>query len=131
MLIYRIENERGHGAFDAGLTYEHDDNRHPRCRWSAYDHPGPNSFAERGTPLYDLFAYGIGGRACEYRFGCTSKTQLRSWFRSAPGRRAMAKSGGRMVTYEVPSEAVAKGKTQAAFDPSRATKLSSVPADQW
>ncbi|TCV62293.1 hypothetical protein [Neorhizobium sp. S3-V5DH] len=126
MLVYRIEHTNGEGAFGAGLARIHDRNCHDTYRRAAYDHPGPRS--EYGTPLKSLFdGYGY----YDYLFACQSKTQLRSWFGSRPGRRAMAKAGGVMVTYEVPDDAVAKGKTQVAFLKSRATKLSSVPADQW
>ncbi|MDX0260532.1 hypothetical protein GOC60_04815 [Sinorhizobium meliloti] len=126
MLIYRIEDTSGYGAFGAGLAYEHDDHR--KCRHSAYRHPGPST--EDG-PMRDLFVYGRGGNPDDYFFGCKSKSQLRSWFGSIPGRRAMAKAGGVMVTYDVPDDAVVKGRTQIAFVKSRATKVSSVPADQW
>ncbi|MDW9519144.1 hypothetical protein GOB43_17930 [Sinorhizobium meliloti] len=128
MLIYRIESRDGHGAFGAGLAYEHDDHRHRNYRRSAYSHPGPSC---EGGPMADLFNYGRGGNPDDYYFGCRSKTQLRSWFGSKPGRRAMAKAGGVMVTYEVPDDAVVKGSTQIAFVKSRATVVSSVPADQW
>ncbi|MCG5484014.1 MAG: hypothetical protein KK482_09870 [Sinorhizobium meliloti] len=127
MLIYRIENTSGAGAFRAGLAYEHDAHRKAGCR-SAYYHPSPYSGEELGTELSDLF---MKGKTDDYHFGCRSKSQLRSWFRSAPGRRAMAKAGGVVVTYEAPREAVALGKTQVAFDINRAAKVSSVPADQW
>lgn len=126
MLIYRIESTSGEGAFGAGLAYEHDDHR--KCRHSAYEHPSPCGVGELGTELQDRW---LRGRTDDYLFGCRSRTQLRSWFRSKPGRRAMAKAGGLMVTYEVPREAVAMGNTQVIFDKTRATKVSSVPADQW
>jgi hypothetical protein len=127
VLIYRIEHKNGQGAFDAGLAYDHDDNS--KAGVSSYSHPAPRSFEEDGTPLARLFAYSDEQR--NYIFGCRSKTQLRMWFRSAPGRRAMASNGGLMVTYEVPKTAVAMGRTQVAFRKDQATRVSAVPADQW
>ncbi|MBD9511932.1 hypothetical protein IB265_34855 [Ensifer sp. ENS10] len=125
MIIYRIEHgESGRGAFAAGLARTHDE--FSGSDHSAYDHPGP--IGEWDTELHSQY---MRGELDSHYFGCRSKTQLRSWFRSSPGRRAMAKAGGVMVTYEAPREAIAMGRTQLAFDMNRATKLSSVPADQW
>lgn len=126
MLVYRIEHKDGRGAFGAGLAAIHDQECHVRYRRSAYSHPGP--CAEYDTPLKALFDGPYYG---DYFFGCQSKTQLRSWFGSRPGCRAMTEAGGVMVTYEVPEGAIVKGKTQIAFLMSQATKVSSVPADQW
>jgi hypothetical protein len=135
MQVYRIEHRSGGGAFDYGLAHDHDDNKHHRYGRSAYDHPGPTS--EYGTPLCNLFrGYDDEGNRLlvdshDFYFACRSKKQLRSWFGSKPGCRAMAKSGGLMVTYEVPDEHVFMGRTQLAFNGTKATKVSSVPADQW
>jgi len=43
----------------------------------------------------------------------------------------MARNGGLMVTYSVPEEHVKRGRYQVAFDHTKATKVSTVPADQW
>ncbi|MGV1762783.1 hypothetical protein [Rhizobium rhizogenes] len=127
MLVYRIEHENGQGAFDAGLARLHDD--HTSLGVSAYDHPAPRSYGEQGTPLARLFGY--SDEQQNYYFGCRSKPQLRMWFRSEAGRRAMAAEGGMMVTYDVPEEHLARGRYQVAFRKDHATQVSAVPADQW
>jgi hypothetical protein len=66
-----------------------------------------------------------------HRFACRSKPQLRMWFRSAKGRKAMQKQGGNMVTYWVPDEHVVHGRYQVVFDYAKATKVSTVGANQW
>ena len=126
MLVYRIEDEKGWGAF-AGLHHEHDIHAADEGVKTAFRHPSAHCGAEAGTALAK-WAY-IDGRGM--RFACRSKPQLRMWFRSEAGRKAMADDGGVMVTYDVPEQHIIRGRYQLVFDPKHATKLSTVRADHW
>lgn len=128
MLVYRIEDSSGRGAF-LNLIDCYDLIAFYEGVKRAYDHPGPTSAREHGTELCRLFAYDPRYRS--YRFGCRSKHQLRMWFRSPAGRAAMANHGGVMVTYYVPDQYVKHGRYQVAFETEHATKISSVPANDW
>jgi hypothetical protein len=128
MIVYRIEDSNGYGAFHS-LSYAHDDFALQEDVPQAMSHPAPRSDAERGT---ELAAFYRGGFADDrFRFGCRSKHQLRLWFRSEKGRGAMAQYGGVMVTYYVPDEHVKRGRYQVAFNIDKASRLSSVPANEW
>lgn len=131
MLVYRIEDREGRGAF-SDLYHAHDSHAHDEGLRSAFSHPDPGGAEEHGTEIHAMFApfRNIGLRE-KYRFACRSLHQLRMWFRSAAGRTAMAVQGGVMVTYWVPDEHVLRGRYQIAFDSHHATRISAVPANEW
>jgi len=113
MHVYRIENAEGCGPWHAGSGRDAYNKNH-RCRddsHSCSEPPGP--FSEYGTPLKAHFDATDGAG---YLFGFKSRAQLKRWFRSMAGRRAMAKAGFRLSLYEVPASKVVAGKWQVAFD---------------
>jgi hypothetical protein len=111
MLIYRVENQAGEGAFAAGLAHEHDVAKPDHCK-GAYAMPSP--FAEpRGTPVHDHAA--TQGFNSDQLFGFRSLTQLKRAFRSKRGRAAMAAHGGHVLVAEVPAEHVLVGTAQVVF----------------
>ena len=127
MLVYRIEDRNGLGAFHT-LDRFHDRHAFEEGLRTALDHPAAHSGDEQGT---ELSRYADPRSRVGFRFGCRSKPQLRMWFRSAAGRKAMADEGGTMVTYWVPDEHVRRGRYQVIFDSRKATKVSTVPANEW
>lgn len=129
MLVYRIEDKNGRGAF-YDLYCAHDVVARDEGLKSAFSHPGPRTGLEAGTELSEFFGEWRNSKE-HLLFGCRSKPQLRMWFRSPKGRAAMAREGGVMVTYSVRDEHVKRGRYQVAFDRTKATKVSTVPADQW
>lgn len=127
MLVYRIEDQNGFGAFHA-LDRFHDYHAFEEGLRTAMDHPAACSDEERGT---ELAQYSDPRTRIGFRFGCRSKPQLRMWFRSKTGREAMAAAGGVMVTYWVPDDLVKRGRYQVIFPIDKATKVSAVPANDW
>lgn len=127
MLVYRIEDTQGFGAFN-GLAYIHDSRVPGDIRRSCYDGPSAYGEAQRGYPaIQDAFRNNPTGR---YRFGTKSLDQLREWFFNPAGCVAMGNAGGLLVTYEVPEEHVAMGSQQLVFDLKHATKVSAVDASR-
>lgn len=53
MLVYRLEDDMGVGAFFCDADWDYDDARlvGPKCN----SHPGPRDSRERGTPLNEAF----------------------------------------------------------------------------
>lgn len=113
MKIYRIEHKISRcGPFNGSATRAYDDNHKCHEDHSSYDPPGPWGLGEQGTELSQVFK---ARDHSTYYFGFRSKAQLKRWFRSAAGRRAMAKEGFVVGLYEAPREVVAKGNWQVAF----------------
>ncbi|RWM84298.1 hypothetical protein [Mesorhizobium sp.] len=126
MHVYRIEHPvSGAGPWQTGAVYNYDS--HPRVAYdhSAYDPPGPRTMGEEGTPLAKLFNYAAD---CDsYVFGFKSKAQLRRWFRSQAGRRAMQSSGLAVLrVYQVDHKHVARGNWQIAFRATSATPVATL-----
>jgi hypothetical protein len=125
--VYRIEHaETGQGPFSCGIRHKYDEAH--RCRdrdHSAANPPGPLSYGEHGTALADLYDK-RGSEAVSYVFGFESLKQLKGWFRSKLGRRALAQEGMVLATFEVPENAIARGNWQVAFKRSQAYRLANM-----
>lgn len=112
MLIYRVEHRNGAGAAISGLSQLHA----ARAQVAQFvgDEPPEKEASllrvlETEDELHDFITP-------DYRFGCLSLEQLRTWFYSPAGCRAMAEAGGVLATYSVPDDEVVRGKTRVAFD---------------
>lgn len=125
MLVYRIEDAQGFGAFN-GLAHIHDSEVPGDMHRSCYDGPSAYGEANAGYPAIQN-AFRDKPQVC-WRFGTKSLDQLREWFFNPVGCAAMGTAGGLLVTYEVPEEHVAMGSQQLVFALHRATKVSAVSA---
>jgi hypothetical protein len=125
MLVYRIEDAKGDGPWHVGAVFDYDDAHRCRRAHSAYDPPGPCSYEELGTDLHNTFR-NRASDANEFFFGFRSKAQLRRWFRSAVGRRAMKKHGLSLAVFDVDPAHVAQGNWQLAFRRALATRVSTL-----
>lgn len=119
VIIYRIERADGSGPFGNGLSTTYDDHKRAGVA-SCYDPPAPYDNRERGS---DLHAHAKRQGITGWHFGFTSKAQIRRWFRSKKGRRAMAEVGGVLSVYEVPSRWLIRGYEQVIFKRSKASRV--------
>lgn len=107
MIIYRVEHYSGEGPFARWENSYHDSH----CRkYNSCQHPTPYNEIPRFRKKWRTV------RKDSYIFGCRSKTQLISWFRSRLGRRAMVEQGYLVTAYECGSEHTIVGRYQVAFD---------------
>jgi hypothetical protein len=124
-IIYRIEDERGAGAFGSGLVLR-------ACYAAAdqvsnyadpYRHPCPNT-----DPGMSEAWDSLAGREC-YLFGFSSIGQLMQWFDDPAIRSAMRAFGGVMCTYQVDDCYVLHGTYQSVFrrDNARLMSRSDIP----
>jgi hypothetical protein len=104
MDVYRVEMECGTGPYR--------DPREDNWRYAAY---------HTSSHLPCPYEEGIGIKSSE-RCGFASRKQFIKWF-NARDRREMRKRGYRLVRFEVPAEAVRKGKAQVVFERSLATPV--------
>lgn len=131
MLVYRIEDERGRGAFgDTGFYHHHDVVASMDGITPSSIHPTPRCPKERGTPLHEMYGEGFLRDYPNHRFGCRSLHQLRMWFRSPAGCQAMADNGALLATYWVPDQYVVRGRYQVAFNINHAIQIEKVPAHE-
>jgi len=118
MLVYRIEDGESRGPFCGRGDFIYDNNH--RCHDEHSCQSPPNARGEVGTPLGDMWHRG-DQYAFQHRFGFRSRAQLKRWFRSKAGRRAMMRNGYKVAVYEVPKDAVWQGKWQVVFNADKAT----------
>lgn len=118
MLVYRIENELGQGPFTSYSADEYDNHKDGRSN-SARRPPGPHSeYWGKHQPRCDL-----GWTCSNARYGFRSINQLKKWFTSARGRRAMEADGSFITVLEVDQMDCWLGKWQLVFHKDRATKV--------
>lgn len=116
--IYRLENSKGEGLFTAeDLSLYNCDAYFTSDRKVVERHPTP----EQDELLYEGIKSVFGGSKGdygEYRFGFSTKAQLRCWFYSNRWLKWMAKNGYKLCIYTVEKKNVLVGHTQAIFIPS-------------
>lgn len=113
-LVYRFENSQGEGPWSgrASCLYDVAAAKTNGREHSCYDMPCLHDVVEEGKPAHRHFQqYGVVG----YRFGFTSKAQLKRAFPSSVGRAAMGEAGQVLKVYEVPERVLLRGAAQCIF----------------
>ena len=108
MLVYRIEDGEGRGPFTTGKSIAYTVGHKCHDGHSAGDPPNPSN-DYHGGDLAERFCAGV------HYCGFKSKAQLRRWFRSQAGRRALKKEGFHVSVFDIPKKEVLKGHWQIAF----------------
>ncbi|NNH63693.1 hypothetical protein [Rhizobium laguerreae] len=127
MRVYRVTDNDGHGPQDSGLTYTYMAAvleavnlglEEPLSEEESNAHPG---IASR----YD----GLGAKLHpDLRFGCAELGDLRRWFHSPAGCRAMTAEGAIIATFEVPEACVIVGRHRVLFILRAARLINTKPA---
>lgn len=116
MLIYRLANAEGRGAYYRGAA------RAWSCNRDVWDdngrHPGPND-----DELLRPHWFRLNAAHGDVLFGFATKTQMRRWVRHADQRRALMGMGYRLYVFEVPDEFAGRGRCQAIFVKAKAKLL--------
>ena len=110
MRVYRLETEAGEGVFFSDLDYFYDSNH--RCRnreHSARDLPPPCMDEALDERWKKLGYY----KQQNYRFAFASIKQMKKFFPSKKGRKALAEAGVILSTYE--AKDYIKGEHQVVF----------------
>lgn len=125
--VYRIEGPEGFGAFSDDLQLGfaispatiHDSEVPGNMSRRSFD--GPSAYREReagNSTIWDAI-----GQHGNVRFCCVSEDQMREWFFSPDGCKAMGDKGCHLVVYDVPDDALFIGMKQAVFLPHKATEV--------
>ena len=120
MLVYRIEDSKGRGAFN-NLVFHARDIVQDAGFWNEPNpvrHPSPNE-----CPVLRPVFKGWG----DQYFGFDTIQKLVSWFDSERIRVAMHELGGRVVVYECPDEHCVIAPEQMIFIKSKARVVEYIP----
>jgi hypothetical protein len=106
VLVYRIENKNGYGAYQVGAN------------WSWSGMVGPYDNAQHPQPETDSalapFWKELTNRI-DWYFGFASKEQMRAWFYADEWLQALKDAGARLSIYKVHKARFHAGHTQAIF----------------
>jgi hypothetical protein len=110
MLIYRVENKRKEGIYSASNRDNFDN-----VRWDGFEngvrHPCPREDRLIRNPWYEMSS----GQRKRFRFGFSSRKQLKTWFFTKKVRKAIHDDGFHISVYEIETKNVIKGESQAIF----------------
>lgn len=123
-LVYRMENETGHGAFQLVDPDEWND-AHPFTAGKSPDADDPAKRLSQAeydrifpVPWDDPRLAVIGAERPEifdWECGCCSREQLATWF-PEPTEPLLDTGGAQFTVWRVSDDRVAEGDTQAMFD---------------
>jgi hypothetical protein len=127
MRIYRVTDNEGRGPKESGLMYTYMGGvieaeaagfETPMTEEETLSHPGIASrFDGLGAKLHP-----------DLRFGCAEMRDLRLWFPSPAGCRAMTEDGAVISTFEVPETCVIVGRHRVLFVRRAARLINTRPA---
>jgi hypothetical protein len=114
VLVYRIENEHGHGAYRIPVEW-----RSFSQPYSDTRHPGPSD-----DPLLRPYWTLMSGRMKDhYFFGFESIEQLKNWFFDREWLEDLHNSGAKLSIYQSNEDDVIYGRTQLIFLRARALHI--------
>ena len=124
MKVYRLQNERGTGAYGRGIIFDHCNVRHPA--------PLEDSKLKKqmDKKLF-LTAYGWFDSIPNNLFGFESIKQFKTWFFNDEWINEFHEHGYAIYVYEVSADHVAVGSTQVVFRIEQATLIAKRPLTKY
>lgn len=113
MIVYRVEDENGLGAFASSLVR----NAMVDCSMAGIDYLSPTRHPCPNDEIYEFRSWWENDyvTASKYHFGFESIEQLLNWFDDRHIRKAMRINGGVVQTYHINPRFVVKGGYQLVF----------------